>query len=1154
MESRSPPIGQSLTPVTRPNLGPPPGEEGLMHAYAACPGLEAGEDEDVVQQLLQTGNASALDAAVASILDTPTYPALETHESSSFLIEPPSLDGGHHLHDPLGLETPQIIPPLTRRWQQPETQSMEGKGQLFPSPLVAPRPQPLSEGSAVRTPTPAGAKRPPKQGKTTRLGKERPKAPRNRSPTAARTPPQKAVSMERLKTAERRQLAPSQQNLTAQSRLPKSARRHQITAGSPDTVTSSACIELSAQHAQQNSEKSMLVEQQSVSLEQSPKSDAKCKSLRARLLKLSTDLPPISPTIGRKNPSTSDIAQRGGIQMGKWREMSPLLSPRVSPAAKADRRNLGRKRQSSSSTTSLLAMKRPRTPSQGKPQVEIPTSCRGNPPNDPRTPPLISKPPPMDLLEIHITDGEISALTGQCDQAETFEENIPHSSCPPGAAQSVQLENDTLSLYRSVVRQYRKFQKSGGQNRHADLKRARIERRIRSLFGDAAVDAESGSSTPSPPQKRRYISRGERAAPQSSVGCSRGNSQEDMPTPRSPSGRTTSNSRRVQQEHRAAHSGDNRSTSSEEERLDDDNTLTATAQELPVMPTPSMPEASAPTTASASARTPAAATPTIGSGQLTPAEQRQNDRLGIPPPDPQSEGSQPLQQSAPFTREQMNLLQNLSPAQINTIRLQLDSQANSASNAAVPIQAKREYVSKRFDRDTAAREVEKAFGKIDLLLAEQKTEVRQARLGVNMTLLSDAYARLREANSDFVRIVLEVKNEAAATVEQNYLDKLTEVYEEKLAQVTMATGQPASGSQEDSYRKDRLPPLHLPQFDPAGLEGKAAIFEYLIWRQSYDVMIHNKTDLSDEQKLLRLGQALKGSVRQQVLAHEHGARNYQAAIDTLERMFDNPYSVKMTLITALLSELVKRQAIVAKGTSVPIKQVRQLHTMVTNHLSHMAKREIHMGDEPVIVMTYEALPLYVKNALVGRGKVIQDIAKCTNKEVFLKELDHYIQQREQATLTSAAKRAESGERERTPRATMALYAGAQGREARRDKPRLQRNKNFGFPLRPQPRAFSEGRSGAAAHGKKYCYLCRATSHATDKCFKLTKIPVEKRAAVVKDLNVCFFCLNAPRHPSTRCKATRCGALRKNGVPCTLRHHRLMHDPAREQTTGPMKPE
>ena len=116
----------------------------------------------------------------------------------------------------------------------------------------------------------------------------------------------------------------------------------------------------------------------------------------------------------------------------------------------------------------------------------------------------------------------------------------------------------------------------------------------------------------------------------------------------------------------------------------------------------------------------------------------------------------------------------------------------------------------------------------------------------------------------------------------------------------------------------RLPKLNVPTFDGNLIHWKQ------FWDQ-FNVVVHNKTSLSDAEKTVYLQNAIKdGAARNAIEGLSHSGDNYEEAVKCLKSRYDRPRLIQRTHV-----QLIVDAPSMKEGSG---KELRALHDTVQQHV------------------------------------------------------------------------------------------------------------------------------------------------------------------------------------------------------------------------------
>ena len=194
-------------------------------------------------------------------------------------------------------------------------------------------------------------------------------------------------------------------------------------------------------------------------------------------------------------------------------------------------------------------------------------------------------------------------------------------------------------------------------------------------------------------------------------------------------------------------------------------------------------------------------------------------------------------------------------------------------------------------------------------LVDLKKELAETRSGL---------LTLELADSDDLPVQL-------ASLERNVFDSSVEIKRK----LSASTSPPAGSSLAASDSKGvKLPKLDVPTFDGNILNWRS------FWEQ-FCVSVHDRSSLSNSEKLVYLQQSLKdGSAKSVIEGLSRLGENYLEAIECLQARFDRPRLIHQTHV-----RMISEAPALKDGTG---KELRRLHDTVQQHLRALKA----MGHEP----------------------------------------------------------------------------------------------------------------------------------------------------------------------------------------------------------------
>ena len=279
----------------------------------------------------------------------------------------------------------------------------------------------------------------------------------------------------------------------------------------------------------------------------------------------------------------------------------------------------------------------------------------------------------------------------------------------------------------------------------------------------------------------------------------------------------------------------------------------------------------------------------------------------------------------------------------------------------------------------------------------------------------------------------------------------------------------------------KLPKIDVPTFDGNILHWRS------FWEQ-FRVSIHDRSNLSDSEKLVYLQHSLKGgSARNVIEGLSRSGEYYAEAVECLQSRYDRPCLIHQMHVRTIL------EAPALKDGSG--KELRHLHDTVQQHLRALKVMEY----EPSGPFITSVLKLDV-NTMFEWQKHSQDTT----------DVPHYTKLLEFINL-----RAQASE------ATVSGHKGPQRSESQYTK----RNPPSSKPV--------ESFTASAADSTTNCVLCKTDKHPLYACMRFKSLPHDKMMSTLKTNGLCVNCLR-PDHFVKQCKSLhRCRR-------CQKPHHTLLH--------------
>ena len=305
----------------------------------------------------------------------------------------------------------------------------------------------------------------------------------------------------------------------------------------------------------------------------------------------------------------------------------------------------------------------------------------------------------------------------------------------------------------------------------------------------------------------------------------------------------------------------------------------------------------------------------------------------------------------------------------------------------------------------------------------------------------------------------------------------------------------------------RLPRLTLEKFSGSALEWPR-------WIALFKALVHDRSDLSDIERLTYLQAHLTGPAKEAVRGMLCDASLYSVALQDLEREFGDPSRVVQATLRKLLST----------------RQVRDGELSALADLS----RDLHTAVSVLLSLHYDADLIATTNVTTVAGKLPAGLAWRWGEHVVeqvitrptLVDLDEWLRRQVAAGRVTVT---QTGHKQ----PAKVEVSTAEGRPRR----------VFATASAPTPgRAINSETTAAikprAAASRGDCVICQQT-HDIQSCGRFAALTVDDRAALAGRYGLCFNCL-ARGHVSATCPSdVRCGA-----ENCGKRHHSLLHNSKR----------
>ena len=284
----------------------------------------------------------------------------------------------------------------------------------------------------------------------------------------------------------------------------------------------------------------------------------------------------------------------------------------------------------------------------------------------------------------------------------------------------------------------------------------------------------------------------------------------------------------------------------------------------------------------------------------------------------------------------------------------------------------------------------------------------------------------------------------------------------------------------------KLPKLDVPVFDGNILNWKT------FWEQ-FDVAVHDRSNLTDTEKLAYLRHALKdGTAKSVIEGLSRSGEHYEEAISCLKLRYDRPRLI--------------HQAHVRKILEIPSlkdgsgRELRRLHDTAVQHLRALKA----MGNEPSGAFITSTLELKLDtNTMFEWQRHSQSSTEVPHYKELLQFVDLRAQASESATSGVAKK---SFDKNNAP-------------------PPLRKNYASGKPV--------ASFAASADSSLGLCIACKSEKHPLYVCTRFKSMCHSDKLSLLRSNGVCINCLR-PGHYTRSCRS-----LHKCRV-CQRHHHTLLH--------------
>ena len=366
-----------------------------------------------------------------------------------------------------------------------------------------------------------------------------------------------------------------------------------------------------------------------------------------------------------------------------------------------------------------------------------------------------------------------------------------------------------------------------------------------------------------------------------------------------------------------------------------------------------------------------------------------------------------------------------------------------------------------------------------------------AEADINVTKLNDAMeqfdtmlAKLDYAQTE-VECSIEVEEDLLADVNEaaDYRESVREIRvlaSEQLRLLCSPAAPAASSSSHSLSPEVKLPKINIPSFGG----------DILQWESFWDIFsatVHD-TDISIVTKFSYLKSSLEGEAAQAIQGLSLTVGNYETAVHILKERYGRKERLIFTHINSLLSITVPSKC--------ALSSLKTLNDTLKGHTRSLENLGINSAQYGVILT-----PLVL-------SRLPQDIRLEWSREAEGKESDLTF------LLDFLKKEIVRRERSQVMKDSLSQPTGPPAEE--------KRNK---LPTASALQASSSPRPKSAV---STCAVCEK-GHATERCYKLTRVTIDERRSIVQTAGLCFRCLRSG-HIARGCSST-C-------AKCNGRHHHL----------------
>ena len=283
----------------------------------------------------------------------------------------------------------------------------------------------------------------------------------------------------------------------------------------------------------------------------------------------------------------------------------------------------------------------------------------------------------------------------------------------------------------------------------------------------------------------------------------------------------------------------------------------------------------------------------------------------------------------------------------------------------------------------------------------------------------------------------------------------------------------------------KLPKLDVPTFD-------GNILYWLTFWEQYCVAIHDRSDLSQAQKLVYLRQSLKdGSARSVIEGLSHSGEQYHEAVKCLQERYGRPRTIHQAHVSKIVN--------VPKLKDSSGRELRQLHDVLQQHLRALKATDKEPSAHFITSLMEMKLDPDTMFEWQKSSQEFDDVPHYT-------KLLEFLNLRAQVAESTTACTEQKGN---------------------------NRGNHLNYKKRPFTKSTSFVANVSGSNPNSSCIVCKIEKHPLYACTRFKTMPRDKKITVIKENNLCMNCLKSGHF----CK--QCSSLSKRRK-CQKSHHTLIH--------------